>query len=153
MLNWFDMPAQGLSNGGQFEIEELSATENKVYQEDGKVYSKVTVNVEGGGGSSDFSTAEVTVINSTGSNISWTPMSMPICDEGDPNTPVVISQVHLDLENNASITYTVPLYKGGCFWGAFTDGQLTYLTDGSVVAIQNFGFYITGDGSITITIK
>ena len=66
MLNWFDMPAQGLSNGGQFEIEELSATENKVYQEDGKVYSKVTVNVEGGGGSSDFSTAEVTLICSGG---------------------------------------------------------------------------------------
>ena len=63
MINWFDMPAEGLSNGGEFEIKELTATENKVYQKDGEVYNKVTVNVEGGGGSSDFSTAEVTIIN------------------------------------------------------------------------------------------
>lgn len=61
MINWFDMPAQGLSNGGQFEIKELTATENKVYQKDGEVYNKVTVNVEGGGGGGDFSTAEVTL--------------------------------------------------------------------------------------------
>lgn len=52
MINWFDMPAEGLSNGGQFEIKELTATENKVYQKDGEVYNKVTVNVEGGGGGS-----------------------------------------------------------------------------------------------------
>ena len=54
MINWFDMPAEGLSNGGMFEIKELTATENKVYQKDGEVYNKVTVNVEGGGGGGDF---------------------------------------------------------------------------------------------------
>ena len=53
MINWFDMPAEGLSNGGQFEVKELTATENKVYEKAGEVYNKVTVNVEGGGGSSD----------------------------------------------------------------------------------------------------
>lgn len=63
MINWFNMPAEGLSNGGQFEIKELTATENGEYQKDGEVYNKVTVNVSGGGGggSSDFSTAEVTI--------------------------------------------------------------------------------------------
>lgn len=61
MINWFNMPAEGLSNGGEFEIKELTATENKVYETPGEVYNKVTVNVEGGGGSSDFSMAEVEI--------------------------------------------------------------------------------------------
>lgn len=52
------MPAEGLSNGGEFEIKELTATENKVYQTPGEVYSKVTVNVEGGGG--EFKIANIT---------------------------------------------------------------------------------------------
>lgn len=63
MINWFNMPVEGLSNGGQFEIKELTATENKTYEKDGEVYNKVTVNVSGGGGgSSDFSTANVTIV-------------------------------------------------------------------------------------------
>lgn len=59
MINWFNMPEEGLSNGGQFEIKELTATENKTYQKDGEVYNKVTVNVSGG--SSDFTTAAVSI--------------------------------------------------------------------------------------------
>ena len=62
MINWFDMPAEGLSNGGLFEVKELEVTENGTYETKGEMYNKVTVNVEGGGGSSDFSTAEVTVV-------------------------------------------------------------------------------------------
>ena len=60
MINWFNMPAEGLSNGGQFEIKELTATENKTYEKDGEVYNKVTVNVSGGG-SSDFKKVNVTL--------------------------------------------------------------------------------------------
>lgn len=63
MINWFDMPAEGLSNGGLFEVKELEVTENGTYETKGEMYNKVTVNVEGGGGSSDFSTAKMTVIN------------------------------------------------------------------------------------------
>lgn len=51
MINWFDMPAEGLSNGGQFEVKELEVTENGTYEEKGEMYNKVTVNVEGGGSS------------------------------------------------------------------------------------------------------
>lgn len=61
MINWFDMPAEGLSNGGLFEVKELEVTENGTYETKGEMYNKVTVNVEGGGGSSDFSTAELTI--------------------------------------------------------------------------------------------
>lgn len=42
------------------EIEALTVTENGTYSEEGKAYSPVTVNVSGGG-SSDFSFAEVTL--------------------------------------------------------------------------------------------
>lgn len=50
---------------GGVEVEPLEVTQNGEYTApDGKAYSPVSVNVEGGGGgSSDFSTAEVTVIN------------------------------------------------------------------------------------------
>lgn len=50
MINWFDMPAEGLSNGGLFEVKELEVTENGTYETKGEMYNKVTVNVEGGGG-------------------------------------------------------------------------------------------------------
>lgn len=51
MINWFDMPAEGLSNGGLFEVKELEVTENGTYETSGEMYNKVTVNVEGGGSS------------------------------------------------------------------------------------------------------
>lgn len=54
MINWFDMPAEGLSNGGLFEVKELEVTENGTYETKGEMYNKVTVNVEGGGGSGDL---------------------------------------------------------------------------------------------------
>ncbi len=48
------------SSSGDIEVEVLNVTENGIYTApDGKAYSPVNVNVEGGG-SSDFSTAEVT---------------------------------------------------------------------------------------------
>lgn len=49
MINWFDMPAEGLSNGGLFEVKELEVTENGTYEQSGEMYNKVIVNVEGGG--------------------------------------------------------------------------------------------------------
>lgn len=98
MINWFDMPAEGLSNGGMFEIKELTATENKVYQKDGEVYNKVTVNVEGGGGSSDFSTAEVTLANDCG---------------GQPLIFPVVTNNGLDhIEISEAGMYVIPLYNG-----------------------------------------
>ena len=65
MINWFDMPAEGLSNGGLFEVKELEVTENGTYEEKGEMYNKVVVNVEGGGGSSDWTKAIVRVKNNS----------------------------------------------------------------------------------------
>lgn len=63
MINWFDMPDEGLSNGGLFEVKELEVTENGTYETKGEMYNKVVVNVEGGGGG-DLPTATV-VFNMT----------------------------------------------------------------------------------------
>lgn len=50
MINWVDIPDEGLSNGGLFEVKELEVTENGTYETKGEMCNKVTVNVEGGGG-------------------------------------------------------------------------------------------------------
>lgn len=55
------MPAEGLSNGGLFEVKELEVTENGTYEEKGEMYNKVIVNVEGGGG--EFKIANITWVN------------------------------------------------------------------------------------------
>ena len=136
MINWFDMPAEGLSNGGEFEIKELTATENKVYEKAGEVYNKVTVNVEGGGGSSDFSTAEVTIINNTNDEMF---IYVAILQT---NPDASYGCVYLDVEEQATVT--VVLYKGS----AFTNIPLY----GTASSTGNYSDgYITGDGTITIT--
>lgn len=140
MINWFDMPAEGLSNGGMFEIKELTATENKVYQEDGEVYNKVTVNVEGGGGSSDFSTAEVTIIwDNPEIEVNWD--SCPIIEND-----MINGSTYAD---TSPAIVTVPLYKGKCVWVQATRG-LT-LSGNIEEYYEGAGMLITGDGTITIS--
>ena len=157
MINWFDMPAEGLSNGGEFEIKELTATENKVYEKAGEVYNKVTVNVEGGGGSSDFSTAEVTLVNSANTNLA---VMLPVLYEADPPfDPNALVRGALSLLANETFVLNVPLYKGHCLIkkgvsGDRIDGQTvatTYtVTSGSATSSME-GVDITGDCTITIS--
>lgn len=103
-ITWFDIPIGGMSPGGQIEFDTLSVTENGTYSEQGKAYTSVTVNVEGGGGSSDFSTAEVQIIGST-------PSVVEVFSGG---TFVYIENDELMAgENYIEVgTYTVVLYKG-----------------------------------------
>ena len=138
MINWFDMPAEGLSNGGMFEIKELTATENKVYQKDGEVYNKVTVNVEGGGGSSDFSTAEVTITNNSENPALF--FGSFIVDN---------SITHgFNVSENTTETLTVVLYKGVSVMGV--DDELNVVVTGDIT-YSDWDFTITGDGTITIS--
>ena len=62
MINWFDVPSE--SPNKDLTLKNLKVSENGTYGESGVAYSSVEVNVNdgGGGGSSDFSTAEVTFI-------------------------------------------------------------------------------------------
>lgn len=139
MINWFDMPAEGLSNGGQFEVKELEVTENGTYETKGEMYNKVTVNVEGGGGgSSDFSTAEVTI---TGIGEGTTVPIIGCYCFNDYNLLLPFTEI-------GDGVYTVPLYKGTV---AFTpDPDLVYTLSGN--ATDNDGIIIiTGDCTITIS--
>lgn len=79
-------------------------TENGTYDatdDSANGYSSVTVNVEGGGGSSDFSTAEVTVIQQ---EASLSGLVLP-----------TISADTFELQIYQSGIHTVPLYKGSLF--------------------------------------
>ena len=154
MINWFDMPAEGLSGGGQFEIKELTATENKVYEKAGEVYNKVTVNVEGGGGSSDFSTAEVTIIN----NKEWYIQAA--------NCPVALVEDEMliggfAVDPNSQSVFDVIIYKGYAhileiMTGANIDTPIDLETEASLSgnAVYNAEdelIDITGDCTITIS--
>lgn len=136
MINWFDMPAEGLSNGGLFEVKELEVTENGTYETSGEMYNKVVVNVEGGGGSSDFSTAEVTIINNTNDEMY---IYVAIL-QADPDA--TYGCVYLDVEEQTTVT--VVLYKGKAFTNIPFYGNATSTTgnydDGT----------ITGNDTITI---
>lgn len=137
MINWFNMPAEGLSNGGQFEIKELTATENRTYEKDGEVYNKVTVNVSGGGGgSSDFSTAEVTI------NIQGTEYFLI----------AIVDDVIKEETITESGTYTVPLYKGVVLQPLPPDNlsEPPAFTGDIEMSIEDFGIKVTGNGSITL---
>lgn len=154
MINWFNMPSEGLSNGGQFEIKELTATENKTYEKDGEVYNKVTVNVEGGGsggggGSSDFSTVNLTLINSTANayNVSLKGVFVINSEEltietgfGDPDSETIVEAV---LYKNMPVYATIDIGS---------DVLATCTGDVSIIssAAGGYTFRITGNGSIAI---
>lgn len=136
-ITWFDIPSGGMSPGGQIEFDTLSVTKNGTYSKQGKAYTSVTVNVpsptgkititengtdidiaqyaladvnvEGGGGSSDFSTAEVTISGATGEEA--TVLLMPNIQDSDRRTGIEAVEVKAF---STQTTYNVPLFKGHC---------------------------------------
>ena len=91
-----------------------------------------------GGGSSDFSTAEVTVVN--GGMI-----TLPVTQEADPSqeVPAYLMVVGQMLEAG---TYSVPLYKGGLM----IDLPIGATVSGNIQE-AGMGYLITGDCTITIS--
>ena len=138
MINWFDMPAEGLSNGGLFEVKELEVTENGTYETKGEMYNKVTVNVEGGGGSSDFSTAKVTVVSTNGRIIS----AGHIVTEDDDD--------YLMYGITEAGEYDVITYKGSALLTASIEAGETITVSGNAET-SGSEIYITGDCTITIS--
>ena len=98
----------------------------------------------GGGGSSDFSTAQVTVVNNTIDPIS----GIYVCvNDGAPFSAVVPRNTFF----TGSEACNVPLYKGVCYW-AITDNYVTVSVSGDVEWDSEYGaLLITGDGTITIS--
>lgn len=140
MINWFDMPAEGLSNGGLFEVKELEVTENGTYETKGEMYNKVTVNVEGGGGSSDFTTAQVTVIQE---EESLRGLVLP-----------TISNDTFELQMYRSGIHTVPLYKGSLFIMDAMNHGIIESVSGNIEELgsgHDYYYRIYGDCTITIS--
>lgn len=148
MINWFDMPAEGLSNGGQFEVKELEVTENGTYEEKGEMYNKVVVNVEGGGGSGDFSTAEITLQN-VSEIVSTLRVSMGVCMSETPNP---MTGNYIDMMGTTYVPrggtgiQKVLLYHGEVNVRFSADEIVS--VDGNIVDTGSGLYKITGDCSV-----
>jgi len=106
---------------------------------------------EGGGGSSDFSTATVTLTNGSGTTIPVIYIENVIEENalGEESPAGVINAVY-NIGSTASIR--VPLYKGGALW-QIGDELLDYeiSVSGSATKVSSAIYHITGDCTITIS--
>lgn len=124
-------------------------TENGTYDatdDSANGYSSVTVNVEGGGGSSDFSTAEVTFSMVNTGNLA----SMPLVVTTESGSPFdALLPTKREVEDGA---YTIALYKGKAVVeievGALGD---TISTSGAIELLESGIYLVTGDCTITIS--
>lgn len=148
MINWFNIPDEGLSNGGLFEVKELEVTENGTYETKGEMYNKVTVNVEGGGGSSDFGTAEVTVYVPPQSGLFRGFRIYGAFIDSYESEEYSIESIRIS--NQGTHAITLILYKGVAYM-SFEDG-ITPTIEGLIVYDEDMGMYkVTGDCTITIS--
>lgn len=107
------------------------------------VIESVKINGEeaGGGGSSDFSTARVTV----GSGAS---LHAPVVVNEEEFQGIVLIEEPMEEE----MIWQVPLYKGKCMVNIYTsdEGQ-TISVSGNITEIDDNVYHITGDCTITIS--
>jgi hypothetical protein len=146
MADLFDVVvARKLSGGGGgTTVEALSVTQNGTYTApSGKAYSPVTVNVSGG--SSDFSTATVNVVDNTIDDFTF---AGP-CAISDPEEGFYCSMGNIYVEQGAN-SFSVILFKGKCLLYAPTGGR-TISISGDIEDDGGEYYYITGDCTITIS--
>ena len=112
-------------------------TENGTYDatdDSANGYSSVTVNVEGGGGSSDFSTATMTISNMDGGSI-------------DVYAPIVENNMSKTTQSLSEGEYTVILYKGKA--RLLIDIDPEYYTISGDITLDNDAYIVEGDFSIS----
>lgn len=130
-------------------------TENGTYSavdDSANGYSSVTVEVEGGGGSSDLTTAEM-IVDNIAENPAYPEIYVPCVAE--PNWDGVTTSNSVLPEEDYPNTVTVILYKGkarlyipGVLNNEITlEGNITRSPD------DEFSYYITGDCKITLNIE
>lgn len=105
---------------------------------------------EGGGGSSDLSIANVTITNTTGHERIF----MPICMLDDDAPIDGYTAADINFESIGSVTYQVPLFKGGALalgGESIADNVMTIFTNvtGSGTLVDSIMVLITGDCTIT----
>ena len=170
-MDLFDVViARKLSGGGggsSITVEPLSVTENNVYTAPtGKAYSPVTVNVSGG--SSDFSTAEVTV------RFTFTELEDAMTDVYARGiTPVIINNSISGVYESSAfnlpagatskeIVVSMPLYKNQLITSSFETWNMgDYLIDfeniptasgNATIDLSNGTAIITGDCTLNIPV-
>lgn len=118
------------------------------------VIESVKINGEeaGGGGSSDFSTTEVTINNESGTTIPVMYIENVIEENalGEESPAGVFNAVY-NIGSTASIR--VPLYKGGALW-LIGDELLDYeiSVSGSATKVASAIYHITGNCTITLSV-
>lgn len=119
-----------------YDNEDYSVDKAQIVEKDG------TVHELGGGGSSDFSTASVTIDNTTRTSINC---AVPVISEELQGVCKALRRI----TGEDYMTISVPLYKGKALL-MFQDGTIsvTGAIDGS---LGGGAFVVTGDGSITIS--
>ena len=98
----------------------------------------------GGGGSSDFTTAEVTITNNTDNHIE---LALPVVKD-DLGAALIAT---IRAVPNSSRSHIVALYKGAAVGDVMTDNVPSPVCTGdvSISSIVGIRFNITGDGTIT----
>lgn len=96
----------------------------------------------GGGGSSDFTTAEVTIVNSTAASFEGT---MPMAFDGEVSGAA--SEFYVDV--NETIVLTAILYKGHS--AAIIHPEGTVAIEGSATDLGDGFIDVTGDCTITVS--
>ena len=108
--------------------------------------NKVEIGVNNAGGSSsDFSTAQVTVINSSSYNIS---VSCP-CIYMEDGENLALSEAYC--EKSATTVIPCILYKGVCEISVSSSSPISASISGDIEEIVAFHYSVTGNGTITIT--
>ena len=98
---------------------------------------------EGGGGSSDFSTATMTVNgNFTQSDL----FIAPVIEKDPNNEDIAFPQIQ-----SGNSTYTVILYKGRSVLMFMGSQSRTITVSGNIETASTGVYIITGDGTITIS--
>ena len=147
MIRYYSVPKETFVTNGTIG-EPRHVTENGTYAPPaGTAYSPVVVNVEGGGGSSDFSTAEVTIQITTENPDVYVAIPAIVTTPMD----MILNQQYNTLNSSTAQMLTVPLYKGTLAVTGNPASEISVNVNGSVQQVGALDFLITGDCTITIS--
>lgn len=102
----------------------------------------------GGGGSSDFSIAEVTITNNYGDDLTFSWAAVYDENELGEGSPAMISpSVYIPM--GGTVTFKMPMYKGKA--SIEKNGDATLSVSGGIEQYGDGFYFVTGDGTITIS--
>ena len=112
-------------------------------------YKEIMESKGGGGGSSDFSIAQVTVTNNVGYELSMSaPCAFNANEAWDESPACSYSSVFLE---TGDTTLSIIMYKGKAFIDNSFGKNTVVVTGGIELVYDDFMFQVTGDGTITIS--